>query len=513
MAMETLHNLYQQGFRARVSVLEDAEHRLRDRAPEALAAIRRITHSLYVSSDAYDNPDVKKIILTLETMKDEDLSAGLHALLAELRELAVVSDDVSKKIGILLIEDDQFLTEVLKERLAEPNREVFVAGRVSEAEKILEEKDIALVLLDIALPDADGRNFLVRLRERFTSSSLPIVILSARKEPSVQTECFALGADAYFSKPVDPSTLSMALASHLQRTADYIKRSSRDSLTGLPNREALAQAFSRASALSSRGKDPLALAIVDIDRFKSVNDLYGHPTGDQVLRRVCSIISRSLRASDFLARWGGEEFVILFLNTNSSSARLALDKALATLSAEVFKTPEGQSFHVTFSAGIAQVKEGATVEETVAYADRFLYRAKALGRNRVITETDKHTNSKKKILLIEDDDKIAYEVQRHLERIGLSVLHASDAGAAVSVASKTPISMVVIDIDIQETDGFKLLESLRKNPLFNKMPFVMLTTAGNQEHVNRGFGLGVDDCIRKPVAPQEFLTHVRRLLR
>jgi len=511
--METLHNLYQQGFRARVNALEAAEHRLRDRAPEAIEAIRRITHSLYISSDTYDDPEVKKVILALKEMKDEDLLTNLGSLLPKLQVFASAPQINSKKIGILLIEDDPFLAEVLKKRLAEPNREIFVASGVAEAERAIDEKDIHLVLLDIMLPDADGRNLLVRLRERFTSSSLPIVVLSAKKEPSVQTECFALGADAYFSKPFDPSTLSTALASYLQRTADYIKRSSRDPLTGLPNREAFGQAFARAAALSSRTKYPLALAIVDLDHFKSVNDLYGHLVGDQVLRRVCSVIFRSLRASDFLARWGGEEFVILFLNTDLSSARQALDKALTALSAETFETPAGQSFHVTFSAGVAQVKEGGTVEQTIAHADRFLYRAKALGRSRVLTETDKITTSKKKILLIEDDGRIAYEVQDHLERIGLSVLYASDAGTAVSVASQTPISMVVLDIDIHGTDGFKLLESLRKNPLLNKIPIVMLTTAGNQEHVIRGFQLGVDDCIRKPVAPQELLTHVRRLLR
>jgi len=391
MAIETLHNLYQQGFKERVRVLEDAGRRLRDPGPDALAAIRRITHSLYVSSDAYDNPDVKKIILALEAMKDGDLPAGFHALLVELQALAVTSEDVSKKIGILLIEDDLFLAEILKKRLAEANRDIYTADRVSVAEKILREKDIALVLLDIVLPDADGRDLLVRMRERFTSSSLPIVVLSAKNDPGTQTECFALGADAYFLKPVDPSTLAMALASYLQRTADYIKRSSRDFLTGLPNREALAQAFARARALSSRTKVPLVLAIVDIDRFKSVNDLYGHHVGDQVLRRICVIISRSLRASDFLARWGGEEFVILFLGADLPSARLALDKALAVLSAEVFVTPNGNRFHVTFSAGVAQVKEGEAIEETIVHADRFLYRAKALGRNRILTETDRTT--------------------------------------------------------------------------------------------------------------------------
>jgi two-component system cell cycle response regulator len=505
-------DLHQQGFSARINALEDAEHRLRDRAPEALSAIRRIAHSLYISGDVYDNPEVKQVILALKEMKDEDIPISLHELLAKLRALASVQDAHSKKIGILLIDDDPFLAEVLRKRLTEFNREIFVASQATEAEKIIEEKDIALVLLDIMLPDADGRNLLIRLRERFAPSTLPIVVLSAKKEPNVQTECFALGADAYFSKPVDPSTLSAALANYLQRTADYLKRSSRDSLTGLPNREALGQAFTRAVALAFRTKDPLTLAIVDIDRFKSVNDCYGHSVGDLVLRRVCAVISRSLRASDFLARWGGEEFVILFLNTSLPSARLALDKALTALGAEVFKTQEGQSFRVTFSAGVAQVREGETIEQTIAHADRFLYHAKALGRNRVLTETDNITPSKKKILLIEDDARTADEIQYHLERIGLSVLHATDAAGAASVTSKTSISMILIDVNICGTDGFKLLESLRGNPSLGRMPIAMLTTAGNQEHVNRGFQLGVDDCIRKPVAPQELLTHVRRLL-
>jgi len=510
--MDALQTLHRQGFTARVKALEAAERRLGKDRSQAIEAIHRIVHSLYISGDADNDPEVKETILAVQESPDEDLPARLQDLLSKLRAITTAVEGNAKKVCILLVEDNSFIAQALKKHLEDAHREILIAATGAEAEKIIDERDISLVLLDIMLPDADGRNFLLLLRERYAPPSLPIVVVSSKREPAVQAECFALGADAYFPKPVDPATLSMALASYLQRTADFIKRSSRDHLTGLPNREAFSQGFARAAALSSRTKNPLALAILDIDRFKTVNDLYGHSTGDQVLRRISDIISQSLRASDLIARWGGEEFVVLFLNTDLPGARLALNNALAALEKELFEEASGKNFHVTFSAGIAQVKEGATVEQTITQADRFLYRAKALGRSRVLTEIDKAATQKMKILLIEDDEPTAKTVRRHLEGIGLSVLHASDSLKATELISQFPIDMMVIDANFWGADGFELLESLRHSPSLNEIPVVLLTTAGNPEDVLRGFVAGADGCIQKPISQQELLTCVRQLL-
>jgi two-component system, cell cycle response regulator len=396
--------------------------------------------------------------------------------------------------------------------LTAQNRQVFSATSLAEAEALLSDNEISLLLLDLQLPDGDGRELLLKLRERSATASIPILVLSGKEGSQVQTECFALGADAFFEKPFDPVTISTAVASKLQRAAEVTKRSSQDSLTGLPNRAAFTNAFARAAMLSSRMKEPLTVAILDVDRFKSVNDIYGHATGDRVLRRLSSVVSRSLRASDFLSRWGGEEFAMFFPNTDLSNARLALNKALSAFRAEKFSTKDGRIFQVTFSAGVAEVKPGQNVEQAIAEADRFLYLAKASGRDTVLTEADKFIAIKRNILLVEDDDLTASVVKHYLKREGFKVIHVKEGQAALDATQETSISLVTLDVKIPGIDGFELLQRFRKVPALHQVPIVMLTSAGKQEDIVKGFQLGADDYILKPFSPRELLARVHRLL-
>lgn len=509
--MGALKSFYQQGFSARVEALGAAERGLHANDPEAIETIRRITHSLYFSRDTYDNPEATKAILALEKSNDAELPSHLRSLLPKLRDLT--SNVSAKKVTILIVDDDPFAPEDLKRKLAGPRRSIHIAKTVAEADDLIEGRDVDIVLLDIVLPDSDGRDLLARLRERFPAPSLPILVISGKDGPEVQAECFALGADAYFRKPVDITTLSTAISSYLQRTADYTRGSARDPLTELPNREGFSQAFARASSLSIREREPLTVAILDIDRFKSVNDLYGHSTGDMVLQRASAIISSSLRASDMLARWGGEEFVALLPNTDLSSARMALGKALKALRAECFESRTGQRFSVTFSGGVTQVKSGDSMEKVLIEADRLLFRAKALGRNQVITASDVLTETRRKVLLIGKDDGTVSDVQGLLERIDMTVLYAADAAGALAVAAKTAMCLVVLDIDLGSADGFEVLKALRKSPAFAQVPIVVLSDRKGQFDVVKAFQFGADDCVSKPAVPQELTARILRLLK
>ena len=405
------------------------------------------------------------------------------------------------------------MSYLLKVKLSAPDREILIAETTAAAERILEEKEISLILLDLVLPDMDGRNLLIRLREQPQTAALPVFVVSGRVGTQPKTECFALGADEYFEKPFDPETLSAAVSSRLQRVSEITRESRRDALTGLPNRAAFNETFQRACSLAGRAGEPLSLAILDIDNFKTVNDTYGHTMGDEVLRTMASLVSKSFRGSDLLARWGGEEFVGLFPNTNQRGAKRALEKALDTLRGKQFRVKEGTTFQVTFSAGVVEVSEGASVGEAVAEADRFLYHAKVAGRNRVLSAEDTITPPKEKILLAEDDDLIASIVKHRLARAGFEVIHFPDGASAFSAARETPVSLAIVDVKMPVMDGFELLERLRKEPSFARVPIVMLTAMGSEKDITRGFHLGANDYILKPFSPVELLARVHRLLK
>ncbi|HEU5295980.1 MAG TPA: GGDEF domain-containing protein [Burkholderiaceae bacterium] len=157
----------------------------------------------------------------------------------------------------------------------------------------------------------------------------------------------------------------------------------RDALTGLLNRRAMVELLAREHPRIDRGQGPLAVAVLDIDWFKRINDNLGHGAGDEVLRRFAGVLKDELRAADALARWGGEEFLLLMPGTRLDDAHVVLDRlrrAVCTGDAFAGIAPD---LKVSFSAGLVQVAEGEAQDVAIDRADRALYHAKQAGRNRV----------------------------------------------------------------------------------------------------------------------------------
>lgn len=170
----------------------------------------------------------------------------------------------------------------------------------------------------------------------------------------------------------------------LQDVRELRRIATRDALTGLPNRMAFTEAFARERLRSERGSYPIALALIDFDHFKRVNDTFGHAAGDTVLRCGSTAIVDALRRIDIVARWGGEELIVLLPSTGLEHARQAIEKARAAVGALEFAVAN-TTLRVTFSAGIVEATASESLEELVARADAALYRAKGAGRDRVVT--------------------------------------------------------------------------------------------------------------------------------
>jgi diguanylate cyclase (GGDEF)-like protein len=157
----------------------------------------------------------------------------------------------------------------------------------------------------------------------------------------------------------------------------------RDALTGLLNRRAMVELLAREHPRIERGQGPLSLALLDIDWFKRVNDSLGHGAGDEVLRRFAAILKTQLRAADALARWGGEEFLLLMPGTRLDDARVVLDRLRRAVHASDEFGSIAADLKVSFSAGLVEVGEGESQDAALERADRALYLAKERGRNRI----------------------------------------------------------------------------------------------------------------------------------
>ncbi|MEE9465877.1 MAG: diguanylate cyclase, partial [Candidatus Neomarinimicrobiota bacterium] len=322
--MDDLKRLYRQALAARIDALEAAKAAFLDYEPDALDSLRRLAHSLKGSGGTYGFPNITDAAATLEGAAGDEVVPRTDALLQILKEVAG-GGGAERKFGLLIVEDDPISARIMQSKLAAANREIHVSETAAQAKELLVAEDIHLVLLDLILPDTDGRNFLVWLREQPALAGLPVIITSAKGSAATKTECFALGADEYFEKPIDLDILASAVAAKMQRSGELARESRIDPLTKLPNRAALAEAFQRTQSQAQRSREPLSIAILDLDHFKAVNDTHGHATGDDVLRRLGTALTAALRGTDVVARWGGEEFVILFPNAGIQGSTNALE--------------------------------------------------------------------------------------------------------------------------------------------------------------------------------------------
>jgi len=163
-----------------------------------------------------------------------------------------------------------------------------------------------------------------------------------------------------------------------------------DELTGLPNRRAFTDELDRVHAAVRRSTVPAAIAVIDIDHFKRVNDTYGHAAGDATLRQVADVLRDTLRTEDFLARIGGEEFALVLRGTDLSMAGRVAERMRERIAKATIRLPDGSETNITVSIGIAAFSAGCKDQACFKFADQALYRAKRGGRNRICIASHDH---------------------------------------------------------------------------------------------------------------------------
>jgi diguanylate cyclase (GGDEF)-like protein len=237
-----------------------------------------------------------------------------------------------------------------------------------------------VVLLDVSLPQVSGLDLCRLLRAQPSYQDLPILFVTANTSADMRIACFKAGADDYVTKPISREELLARIRGRHERARMARARAERDPLTGLLLRRAFADAFERSIAQARRSSTGLAVAILDLDHFKKVNDRYGHTMGDTVLATFARMFRARLRTEDIRGRWGGEEFIVALQGLDAQTAAKVIVRSMEEFQRVSFRQG-AEAFNVTFSSGIASFPDdGDSLEELVKVADRRLYRAKEEGR-------------------------------------------------------------------------------------------------------------------------------------
>ena len=334
---------------------------------------------------------------TSESLAENESAENLFSSLGKIDYKLEIIDEI-KQSRILVVDDIKTNCDVLKRRL-ENNTflvEVSMSGK-DALEKIAKEK-FDLVLLDVLMPEVNGLEVLIKIREEYSADKLPVIMVSSFDDVESISKCIQLGASDYLPKPVNSTILTQKVASTLERKSlrereeqllsELHRQAITDEMTGVPNRRYVFEQLEKSfDDIEKNSKEHFATAIFDIDHFKNVNDTYGHAAGDEIIKKVCNLATSIIKSPNIFGRIGGEEFLAVIFNDSENHLQQICEKIRTSVEKEETLF-DNQKISVTLSGGVCFSNESSSVSDLVNKADERLYLAKKNGRNKFYLKED-----------------------------------------------------------------------------------------------------------------------------
>ncbi len=300
-----------------------------------------------------------------------------------LREIKAAG--YARKSKILIVDDDENFSAHAASSLVDAGYFPVTLTDSTLVMEAISEVRPEVLILDVMMPGVSGYDICKMIRQSPEWASLPIIVTTVLTGLEARLATFQAGADDYLPKPFIPDELTARIKVRVDRARLERERSEKDALTGLQLRRPFVENMQAAMADSKRRNRPVALCLIDIDKFKEVNDHHGHLAGDRVLGAIGALVRSRFRTEDIRCRWGGEEFVLAFPGETGPAIVPAIERLLAEFSALQFSGDSGEPFSCTFSAGVSSTPaDGGTLDLLIREADGRLYKAKREGRNRVL---------------------------------------------------------------------------------------------------------------------------------
>ncbi|CAN7629103.1 diguanylate cyclase [Caballeronia sp. dw_19] len=296
-----------------------------------------------------------------------------------------------KDMQKVLVVDDAAINRQVLGDLLKTDHTVILAKNGEQALALATQHVPDLILLDVVMPEVSGYDVLNRLKSDPRTAAIAVIFITGLDTPEDEAHGLTLGASDYITKPFNLTVVLARVRCHLQlaRQRRMLETLANiDGLTELANRRHFDERYALEWARATRDRQPLSVAILDIDFFKNYNDQAGHAMGDRVLQAVASVLTDGLnRATDLVARFGGEEFALLMPGTGAESAlQLAerLREATGRLAMRRLDSTEADRITVSLGGATLRLGNNESAAELLKAADDHLYRAKNEGRNRVV---------------------------------------------------------------------------------------------------------------------------------
>jgi two-component system, cell cycle response regulator len=422
---------------------------------------------------------------------------------------------------IQIIDEDVSLLILLKEALEEKGWMVITNTEADKAVAQYYDLQPDCLVIDVDLPAKNGFQLLENIQQHNHKQFIPKVILSTKNDRDTRVSAYEMGADDFIEKPVDLEEFVVRINRQLQRKQIFDQSVLIDELTQVYNRRFLFDLLERYIKDYERSNTPFSVSLFDLDYFKNINDSYGHIMGDNVLESFASFLKESVRSTDIVFRYGGEEFVILFPRTNAEEAKEVVKRLLEEFSAITFSDNDS-SFHVSFSAGIYMISHpGESSLEILKMADLALYKAKGNGRARVesANEVLQPEGKTLNVSVIDDDAIIRTLLVRVLKNMEISKvtlnIEAFENGEKFFESGRLEDKgkhFLVLDGVMPVMDGIEVLTRVKNMGHSNQVHVLMLTGRKTEYDIARALKLGADDYVTKPFSIAELQARIQRLI-
>lgn len=295
--------------------------------------------------------------------------------------------DSPSPVKVLIAEDDVVSRRLLEKQTTGWGYTVLTAKDGGEAWRAFQDNDIGIAIIDWMMPEINGIELCRRIRSHRSGRYTYIILLTSKTQRKDMETGFKAGVDDYIRKPFDPLELKARLKTGkriIDLLAQLHRLAIRDDLTQLLNRGEILRILAEEFERSKREGMPLSLIMLDIDRFKRINDTFGHPVGDEVLVELSKRLRGNKRSYDKVGRYGGEEILILLPYNTYSQTRAIAERYRSLIRDRTFSTKAGE-IRVTASLGCSssEVRGIDSVRTLIERADQALYHAKHEGRDRV----------------------------------------------------------------------------------------------------------------------------------
>ncbi|MCL2765024.1 MAG: diguanylate cyclase [Treponema sp.] len=294
-----------------------------------------------------------------------------------------------KKNSLLIVDDENSNLKVLTYILGQ-DYTIYTSSNGANAIEKAREYVPDLILLDILMPGMDGYQTLSEIKKCNIVKKTPVIFITGLDSDEDEEKGLSLDSADYITKPFNPTIVKLRVRNQIQivnqlRTIEKLIMI--DQLTNIPNRRCFDDRLKMEWKQAIRENTPISLLVMDLDKFKNINDTYGHLQGDIVLQTVAEVFSHSFkRPGDFVARWGGEEFVVLMPNTQMEGAVEVAEKIRSDVESRVMPSLDHSRITITISIGVNSIVPtlDCLVDSFISNADKALYNAKQTGRNKVV---------------------------------------------------------------------------------------------------------------------------------